>query len=151
MICAYGFLSTLRDFFDICISNFWGEFVKFLSTWGRMLPRGRFSGHAVTGDFAGPCRRFGARVYPYTSRRCGAVQRPYMGPTMDTKNARLSAGAGIMFYLLRFAFWYPAAPARCRTTAFSALRTGFLLAAVASTASINMNAWPCCRLQCGGL
>ena len=91
--------------FLICEYQFLGRVCEIFVNLGPDAAAWAFFGARRDGDFAGPCRRFGARVYPYTSRRCGAVQRPYMGPTMDTKNAPLFSGAGIMFYLLRFAFW----------------------------------------------
>ena len=97
MICAYGFLSTLRDFFDICISNFWGEFVKFLSTWGRMLPRGRFSGHAVTAILQGLAGVLGQGYIRTRLGVAGLYSGPIWGLQWTQKMPRLSAGRGLCF------------------------------------------------------
>lgn len=76
MICAYGFLAILCVFL-IFAYQILGEFVKFLSTWGRMLPRGRFFGARRHGDFEGLYRRFVAWAY---TGYCLGVARLYSGP-----------------------------------------------------------------------
>lgn len=85
LICAYGFLTILCVFL-IFAYQILGRDCEFFvnrgpgaAAWGILWAR-RY------GDFAGPCGRFGTRVYPYTARRYKAVQRLYTGRIKQKKN-----------------------------------------------------------------
>lgn len=93
MICAYGFLAILCDFLIFAYQILGRDCEIFVNrgpgaaVWGVLWARRR-------GDFAGPCGRFRARVYPYTARHCKAVQRPYMGRIEKKKSPAFQRGGG---------------------------------------------------------
>ena len=97
MICAYGFLVILGVFLIFAyqiLGRVCEIFVNLgpdAAAWGVLWARRH-------GNFAGPCGRFGARVYPYTARHCKAVQQPYMGRIEQKKSPAFQRGG--VFWLL---------------------------------------------------